>query len=71
MYKSEIMLSIFYNGQFFTALFERNDETGYSVCQRFFAACPSDNEVFRFILDGYYSLCFSAPSEANNMGSRC
>lgn len=66
MYKSEVTLSVFYNGQFFTALFERNDETGYSVCQRLFAARPSDNEILWFIIDGYYSLRFSLPSVEDN-----
>jgi hypothetical protein len=62
MYKSEVTLSVFYNGQFYAALFEKSDETGYSVCQSFFATRPLDNEILRFVLDGYYSLCFSPPT---------
>jgi hypothetical protein len=62
MHKSEIILSVFYNGQFFTALFERNDEKGYSVSQKNFVVCPSDNEMLALIKEGYYLLSFSAPS---------
>ncbi|MGE5495212.1 MAG: DUF2992 family protein [Burkholderiales bacterium] len=50
MYKSEVTLSVFYNGQFYAALFEKSDERGYSVCQRLFATRPLDNEILRLAL---------------------
>lgn len=61
--ETEISLSLFYNGQFFTALLERNDEAGYSVCQKIFAVDPSDYEVKQFVLEAYYSLSFSKPTK--------
>jgi hypothetical protein len=67
---TKISLSVFYNGQFFSALFERNDETGYSVYQRMFAVNPSDKEIMQLVLEEYYSFVFSKPVRGENAFSK-
>jgi hypothetical protein len=43
-------LSVFYDGQFFTALFERWDAEGYRVYRRVFATEPSSPEIWSMVL---------------------
>ncbi len=62
MEKTQVTLSVFHDGQFFTALFERRDAQGFSVARRIFGAKPSDNEVLDLIVSGYYGLRFSRPA---------
>ena len=59
MQKIRITLSVFHDGQFFVLLFEKQDENGYSVAKRVFAAKPSDIEVLDFILNCYTALSYS------------
>jgi len=59
MQKTTITLSVFHDGQFFTALFERTDTDGYSVAKRIFPAKPSDQEILAFVCDNYARLQFS------------
>lgn len=61
MQKINVELSIFFDGQFFTALFEQRDEQGYRVAKRTFPIQPSDPEILEFVLEHYYSLSFSDP----------
>lgn len=67
MEKTHVILSVFYDGQFFTALFERNDELGYSAARTVFAAKPSDAEILGLILKGYGTLRFSSPSDDDDI----
>ena len=62
MEKTQVTLSIFHDGQFFTALFERRDAHGFSVARRIFGAKPSDNEILDLIVSKYSSLRFSRPA---------
>lgn len=62
MEKIQVTLSVFHDGQFFTALFERRDARGFSVARRLFRTRPSDNEIFDLIVNKYSSLCFSRPA---------
>lgn len=59
MQKTSVTLSVFHDGQFFTALFERMDESGYSVARRRFGQKPSDLEIMELVLDKYARLHFS------------
>ena len=63
MDKTHVTLSVFHDGQFFTALFERSDESGYSVSRFVFAAKPCDNEILGLVLKGYGALNFTSPSK--------
>ncbi len=65
MEKTQVTLSVFHDGQFFTALFERRDAQGFSVARRLFGAKPSDNEILDLIVRGYGSLRFSRPAADN------
>ena len=50
MQKTEVRLSVFHDGQFFTALFERWDEKGYSVARQTFGVEPSPPELWQMVL---------------------
>jgi hypothetical protein len=63
MEKTSVTLSVYYDGQFFTALFERSDELGFSAARSLFAAKPSDNEILDLILKCYGTIRFSRPAE--------
>ena len=62
MQQIHITLSVYHDGQFFTALFERTDACGYSAAKRIFAAKPSDLEILDFVCEDYYKLSFSMPA---------
>ncbi len=62
MEKTQVTLSVFHDGQFFTALFERRDARGFSVARRLFRTKPSDNEILDLIVSKYSSLRFSRPT---------
>ena len=57
--KTSVTLRVFHDGQFFTALFERNDENGFSAARTVFAAKPSDNDILALILSRYGALRYS------------
>ncbi len=61
MERTSVTLSVFHDGQFFTALFERSDALGFSAARTVFAAKPSDHEILKLILKGYGALRFSRP----------
>lgn len=61
MEKTQVTLSVFHDGQFFTALFERSDAHGYSAARVLFAAKPSDNEILSLVLKSGGMLRFSDP----------
>jgi hypothetical protein len=62
MEKTQVTLSVFHDGQFFTALFERQDQSGFSVSRKVFGAKPSDKEILNLIIRDYSGLCFSRPA---------
>ena len=59
MQKTRAQLSVFHDGQFFTAVFERDCEDGYSAAKIVFAQKPSDNTILETISEQYYHLEFS------------
>lgn len=61
MQKINVELSVFFDGQFFTALFEQRDDEGYRVAKSTFPVQPSDPEILEFVLEKYYELRFSDP----------
>ncbi len=69
MEKTSVTLSVFHDGQFFTALFERHDGDGFSAARTVFAAKPSDNEILELILKRYAALRFSRPCEDGGIKS--
>ncbi len=63
MEKTSVILSVFHDGQFFTALFERTDAYGFSAARTVFAAKPSDHEILELILKSYGALRFCRPCD--------
>lgn len=59
MQQTKVTLSVFHDGQFFTAVFEAQDEDGYRAARRVFAKKPLDNEIVEFISSEYYRLGFT------------
>ena len=59
MEKAGITLSVFYDGQYYTALFERYDHDGYTAARQVFAAQPTDAQILDFVLHEYFKLRFS------------
>ena len=59
--KVEVSLSLYHDGRYFAALFERRDDNGYRAAKITFAVQPSDQEIFHLILDRYQTMSFSSP----------
>lgn len=59
MRQTKVTLSVFHDGQFFTAVFEAQNEDGYRAARCVFAKKPLDNEIVEFISSEYYRLCFT------------
>lgn len=55
-------MTVFYEGPFWVAVFERETDAGYSVGRHIFGGEPTDPEVYEFTLIGYNSVKFSRPS---------
>ena len=58
-----ITLTVFFDGQFWTGIFERIDEEKLTVARNVFGAEPKDQQILEFVLDDYYDLHFSPPVE--------
>lgn len=54
-----ITLSVYYDGQFFSAVFETCDETGCRAARRVFATPPSEPEILALVINHYAALDFS------------
>lgn len=55
-------LTVYFDGRFWTGVFERDSRDGYSVAKVVFGAEPSDAELILFIRFRMHSLVFSDPS---------
>jgi hypothetical protein len=58
-----IKATIFLDGSFWVAVFERTDKEGYAVARKIFGTEPSDAEIYDFVLNNYQELKFGAPQE--------
>ncbi|HEY1405636.1 MAG TPA: YjdF family protein [Spirochaetota bacterium] len=58
----ETKLTVFFDGRFWTGVFERNSPDWYCAARTVFGNEPSDAEIFQFIRHEFSSLSFSAPS---------
>ena len=58
----ETKLTVYFDGQFWIGVFERNSSDGYSAAKTIFGNEPSDAEVVQFIRNRFSTLSFSAPS---------
>lgn len=56
-----ITLTVFFDGQFWSGVFERIDNEQLSVSRVVFGAEPKEQQVLEFILEQYYDLRFSPP----------
>ncbi len=54
--------TIKYDNPYWVGIFERIDESGYSVAQHIFGSEPGDAEIYDFIQHSYRSLLFSKPT---------
>ena len=54
-------LTILFDDSFWIGLYEREDDTGYSVCRIVFGAEPRDQEVYAYLLEHWRTLRFSLP----------
>lgn len=64
MRQTKVTLSIFHSGQFFTAIFEAQNEDEYRAARRIFAKKPLDNEIVELISNEYYRLRFSKAAKS-------
>lgn len=58
-------LNVFFNGQFWTGVFENINDGKLSVCKVIFGAEPKDSEIYEFILKNYHKLKFSPEIEVS------
>ncbi|MDE5771254.1 MAG: YjdF family protein [Ruminococcus sp.] len=56
-------LNVFFDGQFWTGVFENTNDGKLSVCKVIFGAEPKDCEIYEFILKNYHKLKFSPEIE--------
>lgn len=54
-------LTILFDDPFWIGLYEREDDTEYSVCRIVFGAEPRDQEVYSYLLEHWRTLRFSPP----------
>ena len=54
-------LTILFDDPFWIGLYEREDDTEYSVCRIVFGAEPRDQEVYAYLLEHWRTLRFSPP----------
>ena len=59
MFTTSLILTVYYDGQFFSVVFETHDETGCRAARRVFAMPPSDPEIYALVLGDYAALEFS------------
>ena len=52
-------LTILFDDPFWIGLYEREDDTEYSVCRIVFGAEPRDQEVYAYLLEHWRTLRFS------------
>jgi len=57
--KTNIKLTVFFEGVFWVGVFERVYEEKYEVSRVVFGSEPKDYEVYEFILKSFYNLRFS------------
>lgn len=65
--KNTIKLSIFFNGQFWIGVFERQNYQGYSVAQHIFGAEPTEAILYNFLLNSNESITYSNPINSNKV----
>lgn len=63
MKRYTIKATILLEDAFWIGVFERNDETGYSVARQIFGSEPTDPEIYEFISLHYQELKFTSPKE--------
>ena len=56
---SSTTFTVYFDGQFWVGIVERTDEGGLSAARVVFGAEPSDEEIFRFVLEKWDTLRFS------------
>ena len=59
----EAKFTIFFDDPFWVGVFERLDESGYSVARVVFGSEPPDGDVYQLILKRYTDFVFSRPRE--------
>lgn len=60
---SSTTFTVYFDGQFWVGIVERIEEGGLSVARVVFGAEPSDEEIFRFVLEKWDTLRFSPEVE--------
>lgn len=61
---SSTTFTVYFDGQFWVGIVERIEEGGFSAARVVFGAEPSDEEIFRFVLEKWDTLKFSPEIEA-------
>lgn len=61
---SSTTFTVYFDGQFWVGIVERIEESGLSAARVVFGAEPSDEEIFRFVLDRWGTLRLSPEIEA-------
>lgn len=60
-------LTILFDDPFWIGLYEREDDTEYSVCRIVFGAEPRDQEVYAYLLEHWRTLRFSRPGQGQSI----
>lgn len=55
--------TIYFDGSFWIAIFERMDEMGYSIARVLFGGEPTEPEIFQYIIHNFNQLKFGSPKK--------
>ena len=70
--KNQINLTLYFDGRFYVALLERQQEKLISLAKHIFGAEPSDAELYEFVLHEIQNLHFTNPEQiAEYTVARC
>lgn len=70
MQRNSSELTVYYDGQYWVGICQRQDEAGLRVCRVVFGAEPKDYEVYEYILLNWHALEFSKSVETGQEHSR-
>ncbi len=62
---TQSVLTVCFADPFWIGIYERTDDSGYSVCKVIFGSEPQDTEVYIRLIDGFNQLRFSQPTTDN------
>lgn len=61
--QSSLKATIFFDGSFWIGVFERTNDTGYTVARTVFGGEPTEPEFYQYVIHHFSALQFGAPQK--------